>query len=112
MDEYLTSKYNDKDRIKALGAKYDPIKTQWYVPDGLDLAPFHAWVPAARKMQVSAVTTSSAISFPTAHSNPVAVLKTGVSLSQLLAGVSRAIAQNFGAGVWDHGRSRECAPVP
>ena len=99
-DEYLTAKYDEKDRVKALGAKFDRIKMQWYVPDGLDLNPFLAWLPAARKMQLATVTNASAVSFPTAHSNPVAVLKKEISLSQLLNGVSQAITKAYGAGVW------------
>ena len=100
MSEYLTTKYAEKERVKALGAKFDREKSQWFVPDGLDLNPFLAWLPVARKLQLATVTTSSAIAFPTTHGNPVAVLKTGISLSQLLAGVSQAIAQAYAAGVW------------
>ena len=100
MDEYLTAKFKDKELVKSLGARYDGPTKQWYVPDGLDLTPFLAWLPAARKMQLATVTTASAIAFPATHSNPVAVPKKGISLSQLLAGVSQAIAQAYAAGAW------------
>lgn len=41
---YLRSSYSDKDRIKALGARYDPTRKQWYVPIGMDLKPFEPWL--------------------------------------------------------------------
>jgi exodeoxyribonuclease VII large subunit len=100
VDEYLTAKFKDKELVKSLGARYDGPTKQWYVPDGLDLTPFLAWLPAARKMQLATSTTSSTISFPATQSNPSAMLKKGISLSQLLAGVSQAIAQTYAAGVW------------
>ena len=99
MYEYLTAKFKDKELVKSLGARYDGPTKQWYVSDGLDLTPFLAWLPAARKLQLASVMTASAIAFPTTQSNSVAVLKKGISLSQLLAGVSQAIAQAYAAGV-------------
>jgi DNA helicase-2/ATP-dependent DNA helicase PcrA len=41
---YLRSRYSDKDRIKALGARYDSTRKQWYVPVGMDLKPFDPWL--------------------------------------------------------------------
>ncbi len=32
-EHYLTVPYNDKDMVKQLGAKWDPDKRMWYVPD-------------------------------------------------------------------------------
>lgn len=43
---YLTSSFRDKDRVKALGARWDPAQRQWYVPEGLALTPFAEWLPA------------------------------------------------------------------
>ncbi|MDD2535650.1 MAG: DUF5710 domain-containing protein, partial [Macromonas bipunctata] len=34
---YLITLYQDKDAVKSLGARWDPARRQWYVPDGLDL---------------------------------------------------------------------------
>jgi DNA helicase-2/ATP-dependent DNA helicase PcrA len=40
---YLRASYADKDQVKALGARYDPTRKQWYVPVGMDLKPFEPW---------------------------------------------------------------------
>lgn len=45
-ETYLQSAYKDRDRVKGLGARWDPARKQWYVPDGRDLAPFATWLPA------------------------------------------------------------------
>ena len=38
--------FADKNRVKALGARWDPIATTWYAPIGVDLAPFARWMSA------------------------------------------------------------------
>ena len=42
---YLNSKFDEKETVKALGAKWDPVKRQWYVPSGMDTTPFAKWLP-------------------------------------------------------------------
>lgn len=37
--------FADKDRVKALGARWDHRLRRWYVPAGIDTAPFAAWRP-------------------------------------------------------------------
>lgn len=37
--------FAQKDEAKALGARWDPEAVSWYVPAGLDPAPFQRWVP-------------------------------------------------------------------
>ncbi|SFK38056.1 DUF5710 domain-containing protein [Caulobacter sp. UNC279MFTsu5.1] len=37
--------YADKDQAEALGARWEPSRRCWYVPDGLDLQPFRRWFP-------------------------------------------------------------------
>lgn len=44
---YLTAGYQDKDRVKALGAKYDGTKKKWYVTEGTNLKPFTQWLHPA-----------------------------------------------------------------
>jgi hypothetical protein len=34
--------FADKDKAKALGAKWDPAQKSWYAPPGTDLAPLRA----------------------------------------------------------------------
>jgi putative DNA primase/helicase len=42
--------YKQKDEAKALGAKWDRQTGSWFVPDGVDPAPFEKWVPRARDL--------------------------------------------------------------
>lgn len=95
---YLTVPFPEKDAAKSLGAKWDGVQRQWYVPDGRDLAPFVTWLPAGAVTGTAAQNTGLA-AFPTG-SKELSVHKRGVSLSQLLAGVSQAVTQAYKAGVW------------
>ncbi|MFB9242552.1 hypothetical protein IV454_05320 [Massilia antarctica] len=36
--------YAEKDEAKALGARWNKDSKLWYVPDGVDAAPFQRWV--------------------------------------------------------------------
>ncbi|EJE50478.1 exonuclease VII, large subunit [Acidovorax sp. CF316] len=98
-DTYLVSSFADKDRVKALGARWDPTRRQWYVPEGRELAPFAQWLPAA-DVPAPVVSRDLLAPSPTASSGLAVPEKKGVSLSQLLQGVSGAVAQAFKAGVW------------
>jgi hypothetical protein len=40
---FLTVPYAEKDEAKALGARWNPTKRRWYVPDGVATAPFAKW---------------------------------------------------------------------
>ena len=40
---YLNVPFAQKDAAKALGAKWNPTKKQWYVPANLDIALFAQW---------------------------------------------------------------------
>jgi len=35
--------FNEKDQAKALGARWNAESKQWYVPQGVDSAPFEKW---------------------------------------------------------------------
>ena len=41
---YLHVPYTEKDAAKALGARWDRKEQAWYVPPGVDSAPFAAWM--------------------------------------------------------------------
>ncbi|UVW30293.1 DUF5710 domain-containing protein [Massilia sp. H6] len=43
----LTVPYAEKDQAKALGARWNPAKRRWYVPDGVATAGFEKWVADA-----------------------------------------------------------------
>lgn len=36
--------YAEKDEAKALGARWNPTRKTWYVPDGVALEPFARWL--------------------------------------------------------------------
>ena len=36
--------FNEKDQAKALGARWNAEAKLWYVPQGVDAAPFEKWV--------------------------------------------------------------------
>ena len=38
--------YAEKDEAKTLGARWNPTRKCWYVPDGKDTAPFARWIAA------------------------------------------------------------------
>lgn len=48
----LNVPYAEKDEAKALGARWNPTRRSWYVPDGVAQAPFARWAsqqaPSAR----------------------------------------------------------------
>lgn len=98
-DTYLVSSFADKDKVKALGARWDPTRRQWYVPAGYELAPFAQWLPAT---DAPAPSTSRDLLAPerAMSHDLVTQARKGLPLSQLLQGVSAAVAQAFKAGVW------------
>lgn len=95
MTTYLEVPFRAKDEAKSLGARWDGSARKWYVPAGRDLAPFQAWLP----VQMALVETSLPTPQSAEPSTGMAASR-GVSLSALLAGVAKAVADTFGAGVW------------
>ena len=43
MLQALTVPFGEKDEAKALGARWDATVKTWYVPQGVDAAPFEKW---------------------------------------------------------------------
>ena len=97
-ETYLTTSFKDRAEVKALGARWDPERKQWFVPSGLDLTPFGAWLPVAYRAAPPA-TTALALQEPLPVGE-VARAQTGIGLSQLLAGVAHAVARAYASGVW------------
>lgn len=99
---YLNVPFRDKDSAKALGARWDPAQRQWYVPEGRELAPFAAWLPAGQATDL-VLASPAAPALVAAEASPVygvPARKAGISLSQLLGGVAQTVAQAFPSGVW------------
>jgi pantothenate kinase-related protein Tda10 len=45
---YLDVPFSEKEKVKALGGRYDMSQWRWFVPDGVDLALFVRWLPGAK----------------------------------------------------------------
>jgi exodeoxyribonuclease VII large subunit len=98
---YLKTPYKDKDTVKALGARWDGGQQQWFVPDGRDLAPFAAWLPAGTvEAQISSPKSKQLAVSHTGGREVVPAVAKGISLTTLLAGVTQAVAQAYRSGVW------------
>ena len=95
---YLNVSFKDKDAAKALGARWDGVQRQWFVPEGRELAPFSSWLPD-RGVR-STVQVSLELSPPLDSGLVVGMPRKGISLSSLLTGVSQAVAQAYRSGVW------------
>ena len=44
---FLTVPYAEKDAAKLLGARWNPTRRRWYVPDGVATEPFAKWLDGA-----------------------------------------------------------------
>jgi hypothetical protein len=42
---YMNVPYAEKDQAKALGARWNPIKKQWFIESPESLQPFLRWLP-------------------------------------------------------------------
>lgn len=56
---YLNCPFPEKDRAKALGARWDINTKKWYVPEGTSLEPFQKWLPK------SVILSQEIVSLPT-----------------------------------------------
>ena len=54
---YLNVPFAQKDAAKALGAKWDPAKKQWYAPANIDITVFEKW-PAQSGSKKASTTKS------------------------------------------------------
>lgn len=106
---YLVTAFRDKDQVKALGARWDAARRQWYVPPGKDLTPFAAWLPAGATFPAEpeggghATSGNQALSTVEVGAHigaPSATAPRGVSLSELLGGVSQVVTSAFREPVW------------
>ena len=92
---FLNVSFKQKDRAKVLGARWDPEAGQWYVPAGVALTAFGEWLP------ISSLTHKAITASPSSElASPEPLNKNGLSLSQLLSGVTTAVAEAFRQGVW------------
>ena len=71
---YLNVPYAEKDAAKALGAKWDPVKKQWYAPADKDVTLFAKWqtgsassASSTKKQKSSASSASNIVLGVTTH---------------------------------------------
>jgi exodeoxyribonuclease VII large subunit len=93
--QYIDVPYREKDAAKSLGARWDRDASCWYVPAGVDLAPFAKWLP----IDITAVAATATTAVAAATGTDLEVPK-GIALSRLLAGVAGAVAAAYREGVW------------
>ena len=62
--------FNEKDQAKSLGARWNAEAKLWYVPQGVDAAPFEKWVSSAPNLAPNPAPAQAA-------AKPVAQLKAG-----------------------------------
>lgn len=53
--------FAEKDQAKALGAKWNAALKLWYVPQGLDAAPFEKWLTASESSFTTVKSVAKAI---------------------------------------------------
>ncbi|MCK9215307.1 MAG: DUF5710 domain-containing protein [Rhodoferax sp.] len=58
----LVTPFAEKDKAKALGARWDAAKKCWYVVDVADLTPFLRWIP---NMDAAMAGSDAGIKLPT-----------------------------------------------
>ena len=99
---YLKVPFQQKDAAKSLGAKWDATVSSWYVPEGVDTSVFANWLSGtlAAVTSVPASNSSHAVTVSPGTTTALAVAKTGVPLSRLLAAVASAVAAAYKTGVW------------
>jgi exodeoxyribonuclease VII large subunit len=93
---YLQVTYAQRETVKSLGARWDAAAKKWFVPEGRDLGPFDAWLPADAR--ASPLTASSALTVP--QTALVPAVARGKRLSEILAGVAGVVANAYPSSTW------------
>jgi exodeoxyribonuclease VII large subunit len=81
---YLTTSFQEKEQVKSLGAKWDVTAKKWYVPKGMDLAPFENWL----------VNTHAPIITSSQDTN------SSIGLAELLSKVANLIVTTLPTAIW------------
>ncbi len=93
---YLDCPFKEKDEAKRLGARFDGGRKQWFVPAGLDLAPFRRWLPPDVQLEQSedeAAESKDATDYESEG-------QSGQSLSGLLAKIRATLLKHYSADYW------------
>ena len=68
--------FNEKDQAKALGARWNAESKHWYVPQGVDAAPFEKWLVAGgapAQSSAKSVEAKTALAKPATREKPDSV---------------------------------------
>jgi len=87
----LNVPFMEKDDAKRLGARWNSASKRWYIPAGVDNAPFARWLPEGLDLEVSELVLT-----PQAKSGE----RTEYSLSAFLFKISSVIQTNFAGATW------------
>jgi hypothetical protein len=60
--------FNEKDQAKSLGARWNAEAKLWYVPQGVDAAPFEKWLTSTSNMAPN-ITPTQVATKPVAQTN-------------------------------------------
>lgn len=83
--------FAEKDVAKQLGARWNPVLRKWYVPEGLDPAPFATWRPGEEFNPEASLDASP---------SPVADDASGITLAAYLQQVNLALARGVPKSQW------------
>lgn len=100
--QFLEVPYSEKDRAKQFGARWDPMAKKWYVPAGLDVGLFSAWMPG----------TMATGSREEPNEGLIQGLKSeSIGLGYLLQKVGIVIAQNLDRSQWVRAEISQLRPI-
>lgn len=91
---YLDCPFIEKDRAKALGAKWDFSKKMWFIYDNMDPTPFAEWLPNATTKPVQAAKTKAKTK-PVKPKSQKPVVKTTGNKNTAVGYNSAATAHNY-----------------
>ena len=63
--------FNEKDQAKSLGARWNAEAKLWYVPQGIDAAPFEKWLSSAPNLAPTQVAAKPAVHNNTSANTPL-----------------------------------------
>lgn len=90
----LNVPFMEKDDAKRLGARWNSASKRWYIPDGVDNAPFARWLPDGTT--VADAETEVVMTRAVKSSGA----RTEYSLSAFLVKISSVIQSNFVGSTW------------
>ena len=114
----LTVTFAQKEQVKALGARWDSVNRVWFVPDGMDLAPFAAWLPRAAGpitapigLRAATPMRSASVGDGATSPEPVAIAPngaTGLPLSSYLQSIGAVVKAHCATPTWVIAEVSEC----